>query len=204
MTDPYQVLGVAPNATDEQIKEAYRALARKYHPDNYVNNPLSDLAGEKMKEINEAYDEIVRQRRSAGQTQQGTAYQGAQQSAQPSRFSDIRRLINNGRISEAEELIEGIPAAQRDAEWYFLKGSICYTRGWLDQALSNFTRANQLAPANQEYKAALNQMLWQRQNGYSPASTGSPQNAMMGNCCDICAAFYCANCVSRMCCGGGF
>ena len=58
MKDPYAVLGVSPNASDEEIKNAYREMARKYHPDNYADNPLSDLAGEKMKEINEAYDQI--------------------------------------------------------------------------------------------------------------------------------------------------
>ncbi len=57
MSDPYSVLGVSPNASDEEIKKAYREkLARKYHPDNYQNNPLADLAEEKMKEVNEAYD----------------------------------------------------------------------------------------------------------------------------------------------------
>ena len=68
MKDPYKVLGVSPNASDEDIKNAYRALARKYHPDNYAaDNPLSELATEKMKEINEAYDEIQRGRAHKGQ-----------------------------------------------------------------------------------------------------------------------------------------
>ena len=66
MTDPYKVLGVSPNATDDEVKDAYRRLARKYHPDNYVNNPLSDLATEKMKEINEAYAEAMKIKRSGG------------------------------------------------------------------------------------------------------------------------------------------
>ena len=196
MTDPYKVLGVSPNATDEEIKETYRALARKYHPDNFVDNPLSDLAGEKMQEINDAYDEIMRQRRSAAQ---GSYSQSG--SYQSSHLSDIRRLINSGRINEAEELIDGIPAAQRNAEWYFLKGSVCYTRGWLDQAVSNFSRANEMDPANQEYKAALNQLLWQRQNGYAQHGSNA-QSMMCGSCCHICTAFYCANCVTRCCCGG--
>lgn len=66
MNDPYSVLGVSPNASDEEIKKAYRELARKYHPDNYQNNPLADLAEEKMKEINEAYETITKQRAEVG------------------------------------------------------------------------------------------------------------------------------------------
>ena len=61
--DPYKVLGVSPDATDADIKKAYHELARKYHPDNYTDNPLSDLASEKMKEINDAYDAIVNERK---------------------------------------------------------------------------------------------------------------------------------------------
>ena len=59
MSDPYKVLGVSPSATDEEIKTAYRELAKKYHPDNYAGSPIADLASEKMKEINEAYDQLM-------------------------------------------------------------------------------------------------------------------------------------------------
>ena len=60
INDPYKVLGIGRNATDAEVKEAYRNLAKKYHPDNYAGSPIADLASEKMKEINEAYDQIVR------------------------------------------------------------------------------------------------------------------------------------------------
>ena len=66
MKDPYQILGVPETATDEEVKKAYLQLARKYHPDNYHDNPLADLAQEKMKEINGAYEQITKSR-SGGQ-----------------------------------------------------------------------------------------------------------------------------------------
>lgn len=138
MTDPYKVLGVSPHATDDEVKDAYRRLARKYHPDNYINNPLSDLATEKMKEINEAYDEIQRQRKGSGsgygQQSYGGGYQqsyggyqrnygGYQQSyGGSSQFADIRRLINLNRLGDADELLDGISASARTAEWNYLKG----------------------------------------------------------------------------------
>ena len=68
MTDPYKVLGVSPSATDEEVKDAYRKLAKKYHPDQYADSPLKDLADEKLKEINEAYDTITAQRKGGSRT----------------------------------------------------------------------------------------------------------------------------------------
>ena len=64
--NPYDVLGVSPNASDDEIKRAYRDLTRKYHPDANVNNPLADLAEEKFKEVQEAYDIIMRERANGG------------------------------------------------------------------------------------------------------------------------------------------
>ena len=68
MTDPYKVLGVSPDASDDEIKKAYRQLARKYHPDKYRDSDLADLASEKMKEVNAAYEEIKKMRENSGNT----------------------------------------------------------------------------------------------------------------------------------------
>lgn len=66
MTDPYQVLGISKNATDEEVKRAYKEMSRKYHPDAYVNNPLADLAEDKFKEVQTAYTQIMNERAAGG------------------------------------------------------------------------------------------------------------------------------------------
>lgn len=194
MTDPYKVLGVSPHATDDEVKDAYRRLARKYHPDNYVNNPLSDLATEKMKEINEAYDEIQRQRKGGGSGYGQQSYGGYQQSYGGSgQFADIRRLINLNRLADAEELLDGVASGSRGAEWNYLKGIVNYRKGWLDNAVTYLNTACSMEPGNMEYRQALNQ-LTQRQQGYAQAGGTSM--------CEVCASLYCANACCQ-CMGGG-
>ncbi|MEG3006467.1 MAG: J domain-containing protein [Oscillospiraceae bacterium] len=211
MTDPYKVLGVSPEDSDDKIKSAYRELARKYHPDSYANNPLADLASEKMKEINEAYDTVVAERkngttRNNGSYQSNNSYYGGSQnsygSQSSSQFSDIRRLINQNRITEAEELLDGVPQDTRDAEWYFLKGNIFHTRGWTTEAYNYFTIATQKNPSNNEYRAALNQLEWQRKTG-SPFSNSGYNTQQVGGCsgCDMCSSLICADCCCE-CMGG--
>ena len=103
MTDPYKVLNVSEDATDAQIKEAYRELAKKYHPDNYAGSPIADLASEKMKEINEAYDTIVndRKRRKSGGYDSASSRGAAYSYAASTEYSDVRSLISSNRIADA-------------------------------------------------------------------------------------------------------
>ena len=205
MNDPYSVLGISPNATDDEVKQAYRRLARKYHPDNYQDNPLADLAEEKMKEINEAYEAIVRMRAGGSATQAGTggyqarssggnsSYNGYRQqrgTANPI-YAQVRSAINAGDIRRAEELLVQVPAA--DAEYYFLQGSIAYRKGWLDEAGANFQRAVSMEPSNVEYRQAYN-MMQQGGQAYRSAGYGGGVDAM-----DCCTALMCMNCL----CGGG-
>lgn len=206
MSDPYKVLGVSPDASDEQIKTAYREMAKKYHPDNYDQSPLSELAAEKMKEINEAYDQIVSQRKK--QKQRGnSAYSsqnqnGYQQNYQrSSSFSDVRNLIMNNRIADAEQILNGVPPASRDAEWFFLKGTVLYKKGWLDEAYNHFATACDKDPSNAEYAAAYNQIQNQRNGAYGGYNTGRPVGG--GGCtpCDMCSSLICADCCCE-CMGG--
>ncbi len=209
MSDPYKTLGISPDATDEQVKEAYREMAKKYHPDNYSGSPLADLADEKMKEINEAYDTIAEQRKrgkasgSYGAPAGGYQYGGSNYSgysSQSSGFSDVRSLIMSGRIADAEQILNGVPMEGRNAEWYFLKGTVLYKRGWLEEAYNHFVKASQMDPGNAEYRAAMNQVTTQRSGaygGYNP----NVQPAAGCTPCDGCCGLLCADSCCE-CCGG--
>ena len=197
MRDSYEVLGIQPSATDDEVKAAYRNLARKYHPDNYADNPLSDLAQEKMQEINEAYDTIVRTRKEGGS---GNSQNGGYRAPNggPSRYGDIRQMIMQNRLMDAEMLLDGIPAYARDAEWFFLKGSVLHKKGWLEEAYNHFATACRMDPSNFEYRQALNRAEAGRQTGsYRGGNAGG------AGCsgCDVCQTLICMDCCCE-CMGG--
>lgn len=199
MNDPYKILGVSPSASDDEIKAAYRELAKKYHPDNYANNPLGDLANEKMTEVNAAFDEIMNSRR--GGSAYGSSSYGYSQGS--SDYSQIRSLIQSGNVTEADNILSQISESYRNAEWYFLKGSIAYSRGWLNDAYNYFSRACSMDPNNREYSAALNQMNSQR-GGYMNGSPSQHYNTSSNpGCsgCDLCQGLICADCCCE-CMGG--
>lgn len=209
MRDPYEVLGVPSSATDEEVKKAYRNLARKYHPDNYHDSPLADVAQEKMKEINEAYEEVQSMRKNGGAGQSSYGGYGRNPYGQnpygayggDPAFARVRMSIAQGELNLAEELLNAM--SDHNAEWNFLKGAICYRRGWMDEAKRYYETAVQMNPNNPEYRRALD-ILEGQGTTYRPNGYGNRSTAVFGGdaCTRICGALICVNCLAGA--GGRF
>jgi curved DNA-binding protein CbpA len=159
MYDPYKVLGISREAGDNEVKKAYRELARKYHPDNYINSPMSDLAEEKMKAINEAYDAIQKSRTTPTK-KRDMGYEGSYDPR--STYDRVRHLINAGGFERADTMLEIFALSDRGAEWNFLKGCILLKRGFYYDAQKYFETACYLDPKNSEYRTALNGIRYAR------------------------------------------
>lgn len=194
--DPYEVLGVARGASDDEIKKAYRALAKKYHPDNFTDAAQRSRAEEKMKEINAAYERIQK-----GDTGSGSRTYNTYKGPNPGGtgvYATIRTYINEQRADEAETLLNTVPTSERGAEWHYLKACICAMRGWYYDAYNYANTACTMDPNNAEYRE-----LYDNLNENINRSTGTYRTATTGDSCDICSicqALACLNCLCNGCC----
>ena len=206
--DPYKVLGVSPDASDEEIKKAYRDLTKKYHPDL---NPGDERAAAKMNDINAAYDAIkngtAQQGYGAGSAYQQYGQQTAYgwtgwdgwygshntqyQQTERSEYTAARNFIRNGMYREALNALSGVPSAERDGRWYYLCAVANLYQGNRIAALDQARRATEIDPGNEEYRRLLEQLQSGGdfyRNYQSNYSSGLRLDRL---CMTMCAANFC-------------
>ena len=206
MRNPYEVLGVKEGASEEEVKKAYKKLVKKYHPDQYRDNPLSKLAEEKLSEINQAYDFIEKNyfgAKGSSGGYQGSSYGGGYSSSGGSNqygyggssygsstFNEVKRNINLGNIDQADSLLNNI--STRNAEWFYLKGLISLRRGRYDEAVTHIRTATEMDPTNPEYRSTLNKINMSNET-YRYNAYGRGYNSTNQSFCDTCTCLCCAD-----------
>lgn len=206
MQDPYRVLGVPPTATEDEIKKAYRALAKKYHPD--VNNGSAE-AEQRMKEINEAYSTVIKMRRdgvngSSDHSEYAYGGFGGYQSyggySTSPQMQAARRYIQARHYQEAFHLLESI--SERGAEWYYLCAEANLGLGNRIAALNYARQAVSMDPNSFEYRALLSRLEGSAhfyQNSSSARGFDIP-SALCGNpCLTCCLGNMLCNCLCNGC-----
>ncbi len=183
MSDPYKLLGVDYEAEDAAIKKAYYALARKYHPDNFADDPQkAELANRRMREINAAYEQIEKDR-AAGIRGAAAYAERAETPRRPAEepsssrpaeepryrreepqtapfvgYAEVRRYINNGHVAFAEAELRKVPTRERRGEWHYLSGVIYLQKRYLHDAIREIHAACRADPKNPEYKKARDEL----------------------------------------------
>ncbi len=175
----YKILGVSPGASDDEVKQAYRRLAKKYHPDA---NPGDEEAARRMAQVNAAYDEIMNYRQGKGQGDPFAGFGGARsyQSSENTEYTAARNFISYRRFGDAMNVLSRME--NRDAQWYYLAGYAQMGLGNRAQAMEYASRAVQMEPNNTEYGNLL-RMLQSGAQQYSGFSQGFSMPTASGNWC---------------------
>lgn len=207
MIDPYSILGISRDASDDEVKKAYRRLSRKYHPDANINNPDKDQAEEKFKQVQQAYEQIMKER------EQGNSYGGYQyggyggfsgqtdsgyQDEEAMRRQAAVNYIQSGHYREAMNVLQALQ--QRNGQWYYLSSMANMGLGNNVNALNDIKEAVRLEPDNVQYRMLQQQMegggTWyqEMQNPFGGMPTGGD---------DYCIKLCLANLACSLCCPGG-
>ena len=211
MSDPYKVLGIDRNATDDEVKTAYRKLSRKYHPDANVNNPNKDKAEEMFKLVQQAYDQIMNERKNGGYTSGGFGSNGTYggfgdfgsfngntgYSQDNSYYTAAANYINNARYHEALNVLNNI--SDRNAQWYFLSALANNGVGNNILALDMAKTALRMEPNNPTYQRLVQTFesggQWYNERQYSYGGDRDGMFCCSDPCTTLCLLNLCCHCL---------
>ena len=156
--NPYEVLGVSRNASIDEIKRAYKELSRKYHPDSYVGNPLSSLAEEKFKQVQEAYDAIMKEKN--GDFNYTDNYNNSgYYNGESGEMAEVYNLLGRRSYSQALSLLDSMP--NRNAKWYYYSAIAQVGLGNNLRGMEYARMAVSMEPNNIEYQNLVNRLSFQ-------------------------------------------
>ncbi len=207
MIDPYRVLGVSRDASDEEIKKAYRSLSRKYHPDANINNPNKAQAEERFKEIQAAYNQIMDERQNGTSSFGGTyGYSGGYSYNNDNTYSQsavemqaAANYINARQFAAAMNVLLSISDEYRNGQWYFFASVASQGLGNLNDAREYISRAIALEPGNFRYRQFEQSLNWNT-GWYESRSTSYGYNRPFAGVARWCISMALLNLICNLCC----
>lgn len=195
----YEILQISESASDEEIREQYQSLKKKYSEERWQEGEAGTQAARMLEKIDAAYEEIMRERREAKQNTEGT-----------DAFEEVAKLIREGNISEAQQKLDSFN--ERNAEWHYLQSVVFYRKSWINESKKQLEIAMQMDASNTKYRDAYEKLRaraeYTQQTG---GATGTNPNPVSGdeqmggnfcaNCASFCYTFLCINCLFNLCCG---
>ena len=209
MQENYKILNVSPDATTEEVTEAYNRLKAQYSKDRFLEGEAGNLAARKLTKIEAAYREIIESR------SEKTVGNGDESLA----LEEVESLIKQGKISDAQDRLDAFN--DRNAEWHYLQSVVFYKKNWMNESLKQLEIALSMDADNAKYKEAYDKMQEkikaseaQFKSGNASFSGNNQQNTNYGagqtnnrqmggadcDCCSTCAAWCCADMMCSMCC----
>ena len=201
----YDLLGLNEDSTDEEIKERYAELKKKYNEDRWLDGEAGNEAARMLNKLDAAYTEIMSERRERSKNTDGKdAYQ------------EIAELLKGDKLAEEKSSLDDFN--ERGAEWHYLQAVVFYKKNWSNESKKQLEIAMQMDPGNKKYQEAYGKLNakndYARQSaqaadpyaGGNGAPVNNPDADQMGgnvcsNCISCCYTYLCVDCLFSLCCG---